>query len=238
MKFRKIMGATIFSAILLSSCNLGSTPAPIEDVGAVQTQAFNIIMTQAALQLTQTAIANPPVLPSNTPLPTATLGNPTFAPIGGGEATPFTPSTLIPGLTPLAAASAVPTLGVVGTVTTKNGCNDGTYLSDNGPKDWDVLTAGTAYSVTFSIQNVGTCVWDDGYEFVLLAKDSSPEIVWDNVSVAITKKEEFTEPQTSQAFTIKFTAPKTPGKYEAYWKLHDEAKNYFGPQVWIKFVIK
>ncbi len=77
MKSRKslwLVGMTIL-AVILSSCNLGATPAPTEDPGVIQTQAFSVVLTQAALQQTQTALAIPPTaLPTNTPFPTATLG--------------------------------------------------------------------------------------------------------------------------------------------------------------------
>ena len=128
MKSRKslwLVGMTIL-AVILSSCNLGATPAPTQDPGVIETQAFSVVQTQAALQYTQTAMAIPPTpLPTNTPFPTATLGVlPTFAPVGGTN-TPFAFNTQQPGLTPL--SSVVPTLGVVATFPTKNGCNDAFY---------------------------------------------------------------------------------------------------------------
>jgi hypothetical protein len=77
MKFRKsilLMGALI-AAVILSSCNIGATPAPEQDPGTVQTQAVELVLTQAALQQTQTAAAMPPTpLPTNTLAATPTLG--------------------------------------------------------------------------------------------------------------------------------------------------------------------
>ena len=99
MKFQKIRWAIGYMAlaIILSSCNLGATPAPTQDVGAIQTQAFSMVLTQVA------AASTPTPLPTNTPEPTATLSAPpTFAPIGGGVETPFPFNTPLPGLTPLA----------------------------------------------------------------------------------------------------------------------------------------
>lgn len=230
MKFYKpfwLINITMFGAVLLSACNLRATPVATEDTGAIQTQAFNIVLTQAALQQTQTALANPTAAPTHTPLPTATLAEiPTFAPIGGG--------TLI---TPL--ASPVPTLGGVATITTKNGCNDGTYLGETEPAktDWAILKPATEYEKVWTIQNVGTCPWDEGYMFSLNTEFSSAEIQWKMTSIVIKKSDEFTLPQHSQSFKVIFTTPKAAGKYEAYWKLQDDSKNYFGPMVWIKFVV-
>src|SRR5690349_8651323 len=100
MKFRKSFWLVIIliPTIILSACNLGAAPAPTEDPGAIQTQAFNLVLTQAASQQTQTALAVPPTaLPTNTALPTAT-----FITLGGSTITPFAFNTQQPGFTPIA----------------------------------------------------------------------------------------------------------------------------------------
>src|SRR5687768_18589169 len=94
MKFRKLfwLPTILIFTIILSACNLGATPAPTEDPGAVQTQAFNLVLTQAASQQTQTALAVPPTqAPTNTLLPTAT-----FITLGGATITPFAFNTQQP----------------------------------------------------------------------------------------------------------------------------------------------
>jgi hypothetical protein len=50
--------------------------------------------------------------------------------------------------------------------------------------------------------------------------------------------EDYTEPQHSQTFVVKLTAPKTPGEYKGYWKLRDDAGNYFGPLVSVWIIVK
>lgn len=241
MKFRKSLwlAGTMILAIILSSCSLGATPAPTEDPGVIQTQAVSIVLTQVSMQQTQTALAIPPTqAPTNTPVPTMTLATlPTFAPVGGG--TPFAFNTQQPGLTPLATPLA--TIGIVSTVTTKNGCNDGSFIGEDGAAliDWAELKRETAYSHSWSILNTGTCAWDEGYSFALMNELSTAGVDWNRTKIVISSDAaEHTQPQHSQTFVVKFTTPKTPGKYEAYWKLKDDAGNYFGPQVWIKFEIK
>src|SRR3989304_1304182 len=102
MKFRKLfwLAGTALLTITLSACNLGAAPALTEDAGAIQTQAFINVSTQAALQQTQTAQALPPTsLPTNIHLPTSTPGGiPTFA-VFGGPNTPFAFNTQQPGVT-------------------------------------------------------------------------------------------------------------------------------------------
>lgn len=242
MKFRSKslwLVSTAILAVILSSCTLGATPAPTQDVGAIQTQAYSVVLTQIAMQQTQTALAIPPTpspLPTNTlaPLPSPTLGvAPTFAPIGG-ISTPIPFNTQQPGITPL--GSPIPTLGgVVSTVTTKNGCNDGTFIGETAPKDKTVIKAEKNFSKGWTILNTGTCTWDEGYAFAFMPALSSPDLKGYDIVLKKNAPEEYTPPQYGQTFIVKLTAPKAPGEYKGYWKLRDDLGNYFGPlvSVWI-----
>ena len=229
MKFRKLiwLAGTTLLVVLLSACNLGATPAPAEDPGAIQTQAFSIVSTQAAVQQAQTEQALPPTsLPTNTPFSTPTLGGfPTFAPVG----TPLAFNTQQPGSTPLS------TVGVVSTFTTKNGCNDGAFMAETEPFDKTVIAAGKEFSKGWSIQNTGTCAWDEGYSFAYLKELSSPELNGYSIVLKKSASDEYTQPGYGQTYIVKLTAPKDPGEYKGYWKLKDDTGNYFGPlvSVWI-----
>ncbi|WKZ36397.1 MAG: NBR1-Ig-like domain-containing protein [Anaerolineales bacterium] len=236
MKSRKLIwlvGATIL-AVTLSSCNIGATPAPAEDPGAIQTQSFSIVLTQAVLQQTQTALAIPPTpLPTNTQPPTVEL--PTFSPLGTN--TPFAFNTQQPGVTPL--ASLLPTVGgVVSTVTTKNGCNDAAYLGEGGVKDGDEIDAGKNFSKSFMLLNTGECSWDEGYGFMFVPEFTTPGFQGINIVLPKNKPEDYTKPGAGQTFVLKLTAPKTVGTYKAYWKLRDDVGNFFGPLVWLEIVVK
>jgi hypothetical protein len=244
MKSRKslwLVGMTIL-AVILSSCNLGATPAPTEDPGIIQTQAFSIVVTQAALQQTQTAMAIPPTaMPTNTPFPTPTLGElPTFTTIGG-TVTPLAFNTQQPGLTPL--ASVVPTVGVVATFTTKNGCNDALFITESAPLDKTVLAPGKNFAKSWQLQNTGTCAWDEGYSFFYLSDLSSPELKGYSITLSKRKPEEFTPAQEgstvySQTWVVKLEAPDKPGEYKGYWKMKDDAGNLFGPLVSVWIIVK
>jgi hypothetical protein len=233
MKFYKLQWLVVYTmlAIILSSCNLGATPAPTQDIGAIQTEAFNQVLTQVALA------SSPTPLPTNTALPaTATLlVPPTFAPIGGGTVTPFPFNTAQPGLglTPL--ASPVPTLGgVVPTITTKNGCNDGVLVSENLP-DGTMLSPGQPYEKSFGFLNTGSCTWDEGYAFVFQPAFSTPGFAGYNI--VFRKEVDFTPPQKGITFIIKLNASNVLGEHIGAWKLRDDAGNYFGSMVWVKYVI-
>jgi hypothetical protein len=244
MKFRTLPGLIVFTAlaVILSSCNLGATPpaSVTQDVGAIQTEAFNQIMTQAALQQTQTAAAAP--LPTNTlaPSPTSNVP-PTFAPVGGGAVatnTPFVFNTQQPGFTPLASPIPTATLGAVATITTKNGCNDGRYVGETKPLDGTVVKAGSQIKKGWQIENIGTCDWDGGYVFKYREDLSTPGLGGYDIVIYNYRPDDFTLVNHSQTFIVKLTAPTTPGTYKGYWKLRDDAGNYFGPLVSIWIVVQ
>ncbi len=237
MKFHRSrwLVSALMLAVILSSCTLGATPAPTEDAGAIQTQAFTIVLTQVAMQQTQTALAIPPTpTPTNTlvTLASPTLGTPlaTFQPIGGfGTPAPF--NTQQPGFIPL--ASPIPTLGAVTTTSTKNGCNDGAFMGETAPMDKDVVAAEKKFSKGWTIQNTGACAWDEGYSFTYIAEGSSPEL--NGYSIVMKAGDTVTQPKQTNSFIVKLTAPKAAGEYKAYWRLSDEAGAFFGPflSVWI-----
>jgi hypothetical protein len=52
------------------------------------------------------------------------------------------------------------------------------------------------------------------------------------------KPQDYTKVGASQTYVLKLTAPKEPGTYKAYWKLKDDAGNFFGPLVWLEIVVK
>jgi hypothetical protein len=231
-KLQWLVVCTILS-IILSSCNLGATPVPTQDVNAIQTEAFNQVLTQVA------AASTPTSQPTNTSVPaTATLQvQPTFAPVGGAStATPFPFNTAQPGLglTPL--ASPVPTLGgVVATVTTKNGCNDGVLTNESAPYDGEKLIPGHPYEKSFAFLNTGSCAWDEGYAFVFQPTYSTPG--FKGYDIAFKKETDFTAPGKAVTFIIKLNAENAPGEHIGAWKLRDDGGKYFGSLVWVKYII-
>ena len=223
-------------AITLSSCNLGATAVPTQDAAAIQSTALAQVLSTVAAQQAQTAAAiSPTALPTDTLIPTITL-QATFAPIGGVSPTPFGFGTQLPGLTPLAISTV--TSGVISTITTKNGCNDGTYIGETAPFDYDEVGIGDEIAKGWTILNTGTCDWDEGYVFQFLAEQSDPEIKGTSIVLPKNKPEDYTKPGHSQTYIVKFNAPKIAGIYKGYWKLHDEANNFFGPLVSVIITVR
>jgi|JFJP01.1.fsa_nt_gi hypothetical protein len=233
MKFRKaqwLIGYTIL-AMILSSCNLGATPVPTQDVGVIQTQAFEKVLTQVALA------SSPTPLPTDTPAPTSTLSAPpTFAAIGGSTInTPFPFNTPQAGLTPLA-LSPVPTLaGMVPTITTENGCNNGAFISESAPYDGQVIDPSKPYEKSFTLMNTGACTWDEGYAFIFQPNYSTEG--FKGSDILLKKTVDSTPTGDTITFVMKLTASHLPGEYIGSWKMRDDGGNYFGPLVYVKYII-
>lgn len=236
MKFRKMLWLVtlpLITSIVISACNLGATPAPTQDPGIVQTQAFEIAATQIALQQTQTVAAfSPTPLPTNTIMPTNTVAP---LPTSGlfFTNTPFALNTQQPGFTPLAnSGTPIATVGVISTTTTKNGCNDGYLISEGGPEDGKIMAISTEFQKSWEFINVGTCAWDEGYTFAFVEEFSTGgRFVKD---YTIPKGGTFIKPGEKFTFTVTLKTPKTPGDYIWYYKLKDDTGNYFGSLVWAK----
>ena len=71
------------TALLVTSCNMGATPAPTVDVNAINTAAFSTAMAQLSAGQTQTALTAPSAIPTVTPLSLVT-----FPAAGNGSPAP------------------------------------------------------------------------------------------------------------------------------------------------------
>lgn len=225
MKLQKITWLALLTALLLGACSLGATPAPTQDVGAIQTQAMGLVATQFAMQQTQTALAVPPTeLPTLTPLPTATLdANSTFAPVttpGNGASFAFnTPAT---GFTPL--ASIVPTLPA-------DVCNNSAWVSETIP-DGTVFKPGIKFEKIWTLQNIGTCTWDEGYSFVYQGGTLG------GYNIAFNKSSDFVKPGEMVTFKVNLIASLAEREYQECWKMRDDRGYYFGTYACVKIVVK
>lgn len=240
MKSSKIIWlvmVTLITSIVIGACNIGATPAPTQDPGFVQTQAFEIVLTQQSIQQTQTAVSIPPTpLPTNTNVAIVTVGVLPTSNTFDATFTPFALNTQQPGLTPQLLVT--PTVVALNTFTTTNGCNDGAYVGETDPLDKESIKVGKEFAKGWTILNTGTCAWDEGYVFDYLqdyfpAETNVSQLNGYDIVLKKNAAEEYTKPKHTQSFIVKLKAPSTPGQYKGYWKLRDDAGNYFGPLVYV-----
>jgi hypothetical protein len=220
--------AGIVLAATSAACNLGKSPQPTPDVAGLYTAAADTLVAQLHDQQTQTAAAVPPT-PAASPTPLASFTSlPTLPLIAG--LTPFgtfTFGTPGVGLTPL------PTL-VSGTIVSgfAVGCNNAVFIGETIP-DGTKMVPMHSFKKTWSLQNTGTCAWDEGYSFAFKSGERLG-----GFDVKITKSEDFTEPNHSQAFVIPMEAPKDAGEYKGYWQMKDDSGNWFGSLVSVDIIVE
>lgn len=215
-----VAGTAIMAMVVLTACNLGKAPEPTPDVNLLYTQAAETLVAQFNEQQTQTAQAvTPTPRASPTPLGSA-LPLPTFAIPG---LTPF--STLAPGLT------ALPTTAVGGAVSFPVGCNDAKFIGETVP-DKTKIDAQKDFKKAWSMLNVGTCTWDEGYTFAFKSGERLS-----GADVKITKEADFTAPGASQAFVVTLKAPNKVGEFIGFWQMRSDDGTWFGSLVSVDIVV-
>ena len=226
---KKRIGALVglLLAGALTACNLSRASQPTPDVNALYTEAAGTLVAQFNDQQTQTAAAASPT-PALSPTPLATLAPlPTLA-VGLTPFGTFTFSTPGAGLT-----TPLPTLPQgTGVYSFPVGCDDAQYIGETKPFDKAQLDPLTAFKKGWSLLNVGTCTWDEGYMFAFKSGDEMQ-----GSDVKIVTSDQFTAPGHSQAFVVHLITPHDPGEYIGKWQMKNDSGVWFGSVVSVDIVV-
>jgi hypothetical protein len=157
-----------------------------------------------------------------TPRPTATV----FIP-------PSDPTATIAPNTPLPSPTALPVLTITETslATTVVACeNDISFIQDLTVPDGSVISPGGAIDKQWLVENSGTCNWDSGYRFKLVAGEALG---------ALTEQALYPAKAGTQAtLRVLFTAPAEPGIYQSAWQAFAPDGTMFGDAVFIQIVVE
>ena len=209
-------------SLVLSACNFGQAPEPTPDVGAIFTAAAETVMAEFSLELTQTALA----APTATQTPTNTAP-PTFAIVSPGAGSPAAPGT-----TPLATFAigtqpsvpgALPTITSLVVLNTPAAavCMNSAFIADVTYPDGTGVKQNANLAKVWSIQNTGTCTWDDGFSLQPITGDAKG--TW-----LIDEKKEFVKPDEIVEIRIDITTPSKSGEWGGCWKMLGDNGQYFG----------
>lgn len=139
--------------------------------------------------------------------------SPTTAPVTGSSPEP---STAIPTWTP------VPTVAATATLTnTPIPCNLATLTSETVPDDSEI-NVNASFVKTWTLKNLGSCVWTSGYRVVFASGDAMAGPASFQVTSGTVS------PGESVVVSVNLVAPAATGTYRGNWKLQDGQGNVFG----------
>jgi hypothetical protein len=233
---RQVGFTLIATALLLTACNVGATPAPTVDVNGINTAAVATAMGQLSAQLTETARA----APTSTTLPTSTAATLAILPTTSGTLpTVSFNSTPVAGTTPLAGFTALPSPGAPAGPTQSLGdaCNNSAFEGDITIPDGTVLKPGTNFQKVWAIRNTGTCTWDEGYALVYIG-GSTPDLDPYTYNFSRKTDKDFVPGGQGINIGINLTTPCRPGLYEGTWRMRSDQGVYFGTYLTVRVEVK
>lgn len=102
--------------------------------------------------------------------------------------------------------------------------NAARYLSQTVPS---TVKAGSTFTVTVKMRNVGTTSWTVASGFKLATTDPDMNATWGTVSVPLAAGDSIAQGQ-DKTFTFTCTAPTTPGAYTMRWRMRRDAASFTG----------
>ena len=237
----------LFLAGTLASCQLSENkPTATLDNRVILTQVAGTLIAQRTAQAGQEAVARLTEIARATPTaasmleptkvsqPTDTLVALTATPTPGPTATPTqkptdTPVPPSPTATPVPpspTATPVPpsptATPIPPTPTQKpTPCDWVLFVKDITVPDGTSFLAGTQFTKTWRIENIGTCKWTREYALVFDSGELMGAVKLQWLDKAIL-------PGETVDLSMTMTAPSKEGKYTGYWKLRNQNSVLFG----------
>lgn len=205
------LAACCILVALLAACGIPTVPAT-KDANQVITEAAMTV----AVQLTQQATSNP--LPSATAQPATATTAPTAA-----------PTEPLPTQAPAATSTSVPQPTTAGAAP-----DSASFVTDVTVPDGTAANPGAVFLKTWRVKNTGSTTWSAAYTLNWVDGDKM------GVNAAIPLPKEV-RPGEEVDISVQLTAPATPGTYQTYFRLRNEAGQYFrldgGGDLWVKIVV-
>jgi polar amino acid transport system substrate-binding protein len=141
----------------------------------------------------------------------------------------------VPTAVPAATAAPAPTAAPAATAAPQPVCVDGMAyvadlnLDDAGMTAPPAVQAGQAFSKAWRIRNAGTCAWAADYALAF-ARGNVPDARMGGSAIRIGRE---VKPGETIDLQANLVAPGTPGVYQGFWQMQNEAKQSFGETVWV-----
>ncbi len=234
-KFLVIIVSLVLIALASSACFPGIPTGGVDSEGqaatqdaiilqAVQSTATTMAMltqiSQLETQVAKGGAAQPPA-PTNTGQATVVAGATTEATFTATPPAPTATNTPVPPTDTPVPPTATQPAATATLTSTAIPCNLAQFVSDITIADGSTIGAGTTFTKTWRLKNVGACTWTTSYDLVFVNGDqmSAPSVVDMPGNVA-----------NGQVIDLSVTmvAPSSAGKYRGNWKLRDASGVLFG----------
>ncbi len=225
---QKFMPVLLGISLIVSGCNFGATPAPTQDLNAINTSIVGTTVAQLSSQMTATALAAPSATtaPTNT---AETISTAIVLPTASGLATISFNATPLPGFTALASPTVAGATAALG-----DACSNNVFEGDVTVPDGTVFKPGEDFIKTWKVRNTGNCTWDDGFALVFIGGDRAI----DPYDFQFKKTDDWVVPGAAINISIKLTAPLAPGDYQGHWRMRNDKGYYFGTYLSVYFTVK
>lgn len=112
---------------------------------------------------------------------------------------------------------------VAANVTSPN--NNAVFVSQTLPT---TMTAGNNYTVSVTMQNIGTTTWTPGAAYRLGSQNLQDNMLWLKTTNRVNLQVSSVPPSDSVTFSFTVTAPSTAGSYNFQWRMVQDGVEWFG----------
>jgi hypothetical protein len=210
---KKIIKPGLIGALLcllgLAACSSPTpTVASTPDLNPFRTEVAATVFAQVTYDLALTPSATP--IPSDTATSTPTP-------------TSITTITQVTGISPVTTATQ-------GSLTPVAGLKDQAQWVSQTVADNSAFAPGEAFTMTWTLQNVGASTWTPAY----LLRFYSGDLFGAAKEILLGQQ---VPPGATVNITIKMRAPATPGKYRTDWVLSNEKRSNFKEPVYLMITV-
>jgi hypothetical protein len=102
-------------------------------------------------------------------------------------------------------------------------------LDDKNMTAPPVMQPGQQFTKQWRVQNTGTCAWEADFQLAYVS-GNRPEAQMGGTYVNVGRQ---IQPGQTWDVSVNLVAPQAYGTFQAFWRMRDSAKQYFGETIWV-----
>ena len=109
-------------------------------------------------------------------------------------------------------------------------CNKAEFISETIP-DGTAFDPNDNFTKTWRLKNIGTCTWNTSYQLVFFSGDQMGGPATQNLTQNVAPGEQVD-------ISVNLQAPASAGIYKGYWKIRDDAGEYYVNNIWVQIEVQ